>query len=102
MAEIGDSKAYIPSDQEYETLRSEILNRTTLINSQSSNAIVTVISSWAAGITLLGLTTSQGIGPHTLINLCYIASIIFLVPAFYFLPLAIKSGENLQQIVAIS
>lgn len=96
------NKEYIPSDQEYQTLRSEILTRTTLISSQSSTAIATIISSWVAGISLLGLALKEGINPNSLITMCYLASIVFLIPIFYFVPLAVKSGENMQQIIAIS
>lgn len=89
-------------DSEYQSLRNEILTRTTLINNQASTAIVTVISSWVAGITLLGFAVNKNIDPYNLIWVCIIASLVFLMPILYFIPLAVKSGENLQQIASIS
>lgn len=91
------------SEDEYQTLRSEILERNSAIFSQSSTAIVTIISTWAAGISLLVLIADNSdIEPIYLIAICYFSSLMFLVPVFYFIPLSIKSGENLQQIASIS
>ena len=47
------SRKYIFSEVEYNSLRSELVSRIGLINSQSSTALTTIISTWAVGLTLL-------------------------------------------------
>lgn len=91
------------SEEEYKTWRDEILARSAAINNQSQTAIVTIISTWVIGITLLILTSeNQKIEAATFLAVSYIECLVFIIPIFYFIPLAIKSGENLQQIASIS
>lgn len=43
---------YKPSENEYMSLREELIQRTSNINSQASSAIVAIISAWAAGFSI--------------------------------------------------
>lgn len=91
------------SEAEYNALRAETITRITLINQQASTAIVTIISVWAAGIGLLILTSEKEITDIlSIIVLNFINAFIFLIPVFYFIPLAVKSGENMTQLVSVS
>lgn len=91
------------SEAEYNTLREETITRITLINQQASTAIVTIISVWAAGIGMLVMISGKEIADtYSILGLNFVNACIFLVPIFYFIPLAIKSGENLKQLAAIS
>lgn len=91
------------SEHEYNSLRSELITRLTIINKQVSTAIITSISSWAAGMALWIKYLGQvEIHANYTMTMGYIASFLFLVPVFYFIPLAVKSGENIQQIASIS
>lgn len=86
---------------EYQSLRDEIIQRTSGIEPQVSNVIITMLSVLGVGITLsLGIDTGE-LGKYQIL-LSFIRAVIFVVPIFYSLPLAIKSGENLRQIVSIS
>lgn len=98
------SRKYIFSEAEYNSLRSELVSRIGLINSQSSTALTTIISTWAAGLTLLIFLFGQNnqLSDYTEIVIGFINSLIFLIPVAYFIPLAIKSGENLTQIASLS
>ena len=98
------SRKYIFSEVEYNSLRSELVSRIGLINSQSSTALTTIISTWAVGLTLLIFLFGQNnqLSGYTEIVIGFINSLIFLIPVAYFIPLAIKSGENLTQIASLS
>lgn len=98
------SKKYLFSESEYSSLRSELVSRIGLMNSQSSTALTTIISTWAAGLTLLIFLSGQNnqLTDYVEIIIRFINSLIFLIPVAYFVPLAIKSGENLTQIASIS
>lgn len=91
------------SEREYESIRNEMIQRINTINSQASTAIITILSTWAAALTLsLELIDKTDIPNNDLLLIIIIRTIIFLVPVFYFIPLAVKSGENVTQIVSIS
>lgn len=45
----------MPCQTEYQTLRNEIVERISIINSQASNAMSLIITTWAAGFALLGV-----------------------------------------------
>lgn len=87
------------SEHEYDSLRSEMILRIENINNQANSAIITILSTWTIGFALIVAVKEFEIEfPFFLI----IGTSIFLIPIFYFLPLAIKSGENIQQIASIS
>lgn len=91
------------SEDEYTSIRNEMIQRINTINSQASTAIVTILSAWAAALTLsLELIKNAEFSPNDLLLIIIIRAVIFLVPIFYFIPLAAKSGENITQIVSIS
>ena len=103
------TKKHAFSKDEYTSLRSELIARIGMINSQSHSAILTIVSTWVAGITILvfisGSTFRQLGAAGSLNNIEYIdlmGTFIFLIPILYFMPLAVKSGENLTQIASIS
>lgn len=87
------------SEHEYDSLRSEIISRIGNINNQSNSAIITILSTWTVGFALFVAIKEFKIeSPIFLIT----ATFIFLIPVYYFVPLSIKSGENIQQIASIS
>ena len=97
-------KKCVFSDYEYNSLRTELISRIGFIYSQSSTALTTIISTWAAGITLFIFLTGDR---HSLTNnaeiiIRFFNSFVFLIPVAFFIPLAIKSGENLTQIASLS
>ena len=98
------AKKYNFSEAEYSSIRAELVSRIGLSNSQSSTALTTIISTWATGLTLLIFLSGQNnqLSDYAEIIIRFINSLIFLIPVAYFIPLAIKSGENLTQIASIS
>lgn len=87
---------YQPSANEYMSLREELIQRINNINSQASSAIVTIISAWVAGFTLWISMFSDEIYEGDLIfktNMKFFAAIIFIIPIYFFIPLAVKSGD---------
>lgn len=97
-------KKYTFSEAEYESIRTEVINRINAIYSQSNTALTTIISTWVAGITLFIFLTGdrQSLPYYTEIVMRLFTPLVFLIPVFFFIPLAIKSGENLTQIASIS
>ena len=95
---------FIIAVEEYNTLRQEMITRIGLVNSQSHTAILTILTIWGSGFVLLAnlpkiIETDNCFSPIPFILLsCF----VFLVPVFYFLPLSIKSGENLKQIASLT
>ena len=91
------------SIDEFNALRSETVERISIMNSQASNAIGMILTTWAAGFGLLGINFSN------LDKLNEVAQIIisfgqtsaFLFSILLLIPMAIKSGENLRQLVSI-
>ena len=97
-------KKFTPSFNEYNSLRQELITRITLINNQAHTAILTILTIWSAGFVLLVKIyeldkNEQLFSPHMLV---FIVNLIFLIPIFYFIPLSVKSGENITQIASIS
>lgn len=87
------------STHEYDSLRSEMISRIEIINSQSNLAITTILSTWTVGFAIIFAINEFEIKSYVL----SLASVcIFLIPIFYFIPLSIKSGENIRQIASIS
>lgn len=95
---------YFFSESEYNSLREELVNRIGFIYSQSSTALTTIISTWAAGITLFIFLSGNSLKLPFIdeIIIRFINSFIFLIPVAFFIPLSIKSGENLTQIASLS
>lgn len=96
---------YKPSENEYMSLREELIQRTSNINSQASSAIVAIISAWAAGFSIWISVLSKDAFAENLIlkmDMKFFMSMVFVVPIYFFIPLAVKSGENLVQIASIS
>ena len=92
--------------EEYTSVRQELITRISLINSQSNTALLTILSAWAAGISLkyendIGTTIST-IELLSIFTVNFIRPLIFLIPIIYLLPLAVKSGENLIQLASLS
>lgn len=87
------------SEREYDSLRNEMISRIENINNQANSAIITILSTWTIGFALIVAVKEFKIeSPIFLI----IGASIFLIPIYYFIPLSIKSGENIQQIASIS
>ena len=93
------------SENEYLSIRSEMIERIKLLNSQSFTALATIISFWAAGFTFKIALMSKNIYFSEInekIIIEFLSAIIFLIPLFLFIPLSVKSGENLTQIASLS
>ena len=91
------------SSNEYNSIRAEMISRINVISTQTSTALITIISMWAAGFTLLVLYSQKQFETMEItIIMGYISAILFLIPILYFIPLAIKSGENMVQIASLS
>ena len=94
-------------DCEYKSLRDELISRNSIINSQASTAVVTIISAWAAAFTFrMSIMSNLGkdakFGVYEEIQMRFLSAAIFIIPILFFVPLAVKSGENLIQIASIS
>lgn len=89
--------------EEYTALRAEIISRQEIINSQAINALTFVLAMWVAGFTLLGLQAANKLPPNSVYNIFLpIGQMVsFLAAIFLLIPMAVKSGENLQQIASI-
>lgn len=97
-------KKFTPSFHEYNSLRQELITRITLINNQAHTAILTILTIWSAGFVLLAKAPDMVknefyFSPNLII---FLINFIFLIPIFYFIPLSVKSGENITQIASIS
>lgn len=92
------------SENEYISIRTELIERIRLLNSQSFTVLATVISFWTVGFTfkaqVLEKVYSLDIIQQIIIN--FLSALIFLIPLFLFTPLSAKSGENLSQIASLS
>lgn len=92
----------MPCQIEYETLRNEIVERISIINSQASNAMSLIITTWAAGFTLLGVqATNRNISEDMIILLSVGEETAFFFAILFLLPMAVKSGENLKQLASL-
>lgn len=92
----------MPCQTEYQTLRNEIVERISIINSQASNAMSLIITTWAAGFALLGVqATNKTISEDMIILLSVGEEIAFFFAILFLLPMAVKSGENLKQLASL-
>ena len=91
------------SIEEYTALRNEILERLSFMNSQASSAFGVILTVWAAGFTCLGIiAASWSHMSYSLmrwLSICPIGA--FLISMLIILPMAIKSGENIRQIISL-
>ena len=92
------------NDQEYISIRTEMIERISLINSQSHTAILTITTAWIGGISLLNYDVKIKINEHIKEFICLniVRTLIFALIVMYLFPLAVKSGENLIQIASLS
>lgn len=88
-------KKIIFSENEYISIRTEIIERTKILNSQAFTALATIVSFWTAGFTFKVALLSNNISFPELneqIIMEFSGAIIFLIPLFLFIPLSVKSG----------
>lgn len=89
--------------EEYDSLREEMIARIEAINSQASSALTSILTAWASAIALLVLSFSDTVSDtRSVIGFDIALSLALFIPLLCLFPLAIKSGENLTQIVSIS
>ncbi len=89
---------------EYTALKAEILERIRIINSQAANAIVTILTTWSMAIAFTVICYSKEVikEPVSRLILENIKNMLFLIPILFFIPLSVKSGENLRQLASLS
>lgn len=93
------------SENEYTSIRTKMIERIKLLNSQSFTALAAIISFWAAGFTYKMALLSSGVSfieIYEKVVMDFLSAVIFLIPIFLFVPLSVKSGENLSQIASLS
>lgn len=97
------TKAYFLSEMEYKSLRDEILQRISLMNTQATSAITIVLTMWASGLGLVGIqmTNLYKLTSTFHISLCFGEIGCFFCSLLVLIPLSLKSGENLMQQIAI-
>lgn len=94
---------YAPNPEEYISLRTEMIARIQAINSQSSSAITAILTAWASAIALLILSFNEQVSDvNVVVGFDIAQSLTLFIPVLFLLPVAVKSGENLCQIVSIS
>lgn len=95
---------YKIAEEEYQSLREEMIERIKLMNTQAVNAITIVLTMWAAGVSILGiqLTNLNKLVVSYNLALCCSEIGAFFCALLILIPLSMKSGENLRQQVAIS
>ena len=92
------------TSDEYHSLRNEIIARIEIMNNQAFSSLSTVITTWAAGFSLMGIYVVN-MNKFSAISAFIISlgSIFsFFISVCLLLPLAVKSGENIKQINGIS
>ena len=91
------------SIEEYTSLRNEVIERLSFMNSQASSAFGVILTVWAAGFTCIGIMAADwsnlSYSYMRWLSLCPIGA--FFISMLIILPMAIKSGENVRQIIAI-
>lgn len=91
------------AEWEYTSIRSELISRIDNINAQASIAWTTIIASWVMGVSLYVIPHAYEINDVTVLYWLGAAqSVSMVLPIFFLLPMAVKSGENLRQIVSLS
>lgn len=82
---------------EYNALKSEL----NTISNQASTAIVTIISAWAAGITLIVIFLEKNVSKITSFAIIgFLEAFIFLIPILYFIPLAILQAQKNRHFIS--
>lgn len=100
-------KAQIFSPEEYSSLRNETVERISIMNNQASSAFGILLTTWGAGFTLLGILVSCQVSDKYVVPfVCLLLLSIGQVLAFFssllmLVPMAIKSGENLRQLISL-
>ena len=91
------------SVEEYTTLRDETNERIAIMNNQGANAFGIVLTAWAAGFGMLGLMLANISNiPANLVKYVFMLQVAsFMFSLLMLLPMAIKSGENLRQIISL-
>lgn len=91
------------SVDEYSTLRNEIIQRISIMNNQAANAFGIILTVWAAGFSCLGILMANKatLDYYSLAWLSFCQLGAFVISLFIILPMAIKSGENISQIISI-
>lgn len=98
-------KKFTFSENEYISIRAELIERIRLLNSQSFTVLATIISFWATGFTFKMALMSKNISFSGITEkniMIFLSTLVFLIPLFLFIPLSVKSGENLTQIASLS
>ena len=99
----NDRKLPKLSIEEYITLRDETNERIQIMNNQGANAFGIVLTAWAAGFGMLGvlLANISKIPPYLIKYIFTLQIIAFLASLLMLLPMSVKSGENLRQIISL-
>lgn len=90
--------------REYGALKTEILERIKIMNSQAANAAVTILTVWSMAIALTVVCYSEDVR-NNLIRfwiMLNVRNFVYLIPVLFFIPLAVKSGENMKQLASLS
>lgn len=95
-------KTKVFSEYEYTSIRSEMISRIENINGQANTAIITLLSAWTIGFAFIVALVQCEVKFRISCIFYLIGEFVFLIPVFYFIPLAVKSGENIRQIASIS
>ena len=92
------------SPDEYNSLRAEAIKRIELITTQASTALSASIATWVIAISIMAASFSDAfqLDENVIEVLCVAQGIIIMVVDLFLTPIAIKSGENMNQIVSLS
>lgn len=92
------------SYHEYDSLRAEQVSRIEAMYNMSSGAVTVLLTSLAAGLSLLAIYYFQ----DTITDICsllwlgFFQSMLAIFPIIFMVPISVRSGENIQQITRIS
>lgn len=97
-------KIHAHTIEEYNSIRAEMIERIQILNNQSISSISACIAAWVITATLFLASFTKDFFLLEINNtvLCIMLLISSLLPTIFLFPAAIKSGENLAQITAIS
>lgn len=93
--------------EEYNSLRNETVERISIMNNQASSAFGLLLTTWGAGFTLLGILVSFQVSGKEEISFLFLLLLsigqvfAFLSSLLMLVPMAIKSGENLRQMISL-
>lgn len=88
-------------EKEYAALREEIVNRIQIMNTHNVAMITVVVAIWAVAGLLFGEAIKSESETVQIVG-SILSSFLMLVPTFIITPLAVKSGDNLDQIASIA